>query len=239
MKTMQFLILVTFVAFIAGCATVAPNELINARLAYQHASEGPAEQLAPVELHKAHEALDLAEKSFQKEPDSYKTKDLAYAAQRKSEMAGALGVMAADKASKDKANVAFQNKQTEIVKQGKQDLSDSEKQTAEARAEIDKQAALKEAKEKSDADLEMQQAEIVKQGKQDLSDSEKRTADALAALASLAAVKQEERGLVITLSGGVLFRSAESTLLSSAQVKLDQVAKALLDPFLATARFSG
>jgi outer membrane protein OmpA-like peptidoglycan-associated protein len=229
MKTMQFLILVTFVAFIAGCATVAPNELINARLAYQHASEGPAEQLAPVELHKAHEALDLAEKSFQKEPDSYKTKDLAYAAQRKSEMAGALGVMAADKASKDKANVAFQNKQTEIVKQGKQDLSDSEKQTAEARAEIDKQAALKEAKEKSDADLEMQQAEIVKQGKQDLSDSEKRTADALAALASLAAVKQEERGLVITLSGGVLFRSAESTLLSSAQVKLDQVADALLN----------
>ena len=183
MKTMQFLILVTFVAFIAGCATVAPNELINARLAYQHASEGPAEQLAPVELHKAHEALDLAEKSFQKEPDSYKTKDLAYAAQRKSEMAGALGVMAADKASKDKANVAFQNKQTEIVKQGKQDLSDSEKQTA----------------------------------------------DALAALASLAAVKQEERGLVITLSGGVLFRSAESTLLSSAQVKLDQVADALLN----------
>ena len=229
MKTMQFLILVTFVAFIAGCATVAPNELINARLAYQHASEGPAEQLAPVELHKAHEALDLAEKSFQKEPDSYKTKDLAYAAQRKSEMAGALGVMAADKASKDKANVAFQNKQTEIVKQGKQDLSDSEKQTAEARAEIDKQAALKEAKEKSDADLEMQQAEIVKQGKQDLSDSEKRTADALAALASLAAVKQEERGLVITLSGGVVFRSAESTLLSSAQVKLDQVADALLN----------
>jgi outer membrane protein OmpA-like peptidoglycan-associated protein len=229
MKTMQFLILVTFVAFIAGCATVAPNELINARLAYQHASEGPAEQLAPVELHKAHEALDLAEKSFQKEPDSYKTKDLAYAAQRKSEMAGALGVMAADKASKDKANVAFQNKQTEIVMRGKLDLSDSEKQTAEARAEIDKQAALKEAKEKSDADLEMQQAEIVKQGKQDLSDSEKRTADALAALASLAAVKQEERGLVITLSGGVLFRSAESTLLSSAQVKLDQVADALLN----------
>jgi outer membrane protein OmpA-like peptidoglycan-associated protein len=211
MKTIQLLILVTFVAFVAGCATVAPNELINARLAYQHASEGPAEQLAPAELHKAHEALVLAEQSFQKEPDSYKTKDLAYVAQRKSEMAGVLGTLAADKARKDKANAAFQNKQTEIVKQGKQDLSDSEQQTAEARAEINKQA------------------EIVKQTKQDLSDSEKRTATAMAALASLAAVKQEERGLVITLSGGVLFRSAESTLLSSAQVKLDQVASALLD----------
>ena len=182
MKTLQFLILVTFVALFIGCATVAPNELVNARSAYQHASEGPAQQLVPAELHKAHEALVLAEQSFLKDPDSQKTKDLAYVAQRKSEQAGALGAMAADKASKDKANADFRKKQTEIVKQGKQDLSDSEK----------------------------------------------RTADALAALARIAAVKEEERGLVITLSGSILFRSAKSTLLSSAQVKLDQVANALL-----------
>jgi outer membrane protein OmpA-like peptidoglycan-associated protein len=68
----------------------------------------------------------------------------------------------------------------------------------------------------------------VKQGKQDLSDSERRTADAVAALAALAAVKEEERGLVVTLSGSILFRSAQSTLMPSAHVKLDQVAKALL-----------
>ncbi|KUG23407.1 outer membrane protein a precursor [hydrocarbon metagenome] len=228
MKTLQYFIIVTFVTFLTGCATMAPNELVNARSAYQNASEGPAAQLAPAELHKAHEALVLAEESFQKDSDSYKTKDLAYAAQRKSEKAGALGAMAADKARKDMANADFQKKQTEIVKQGKQDLSDSKKQTAEAQAEIDKQAALREAKEKSDAKFQMQQAEIAKQTKQALSDSEKRTADALAALASLAAVKEEERGLVVTLSGSVLFRSAKSTLLPSAQVKLDQVANALL-----------
>ena len=70
MKTKQLLILVTFVALFAGCATVTPNELISARSAYQLASEGPAEQLAPAELHKAHEALVLAEQSFLKEPDS-------------------------------------------------------------------------------------------------------------------------------------------------------------------------
>jgi outer membrane protein OmpA-like peptidoglycan-associated protein len=253
MKTMQFLILVTFVALVAGCATVAPNELINARSAYRNASEGPAEQLAPAELHKAHEALVLAEQSFHKDPNSRKTKDLAYVAQRKSEQAGALGTMAADKASKDKANADFQKKQTEIVKQGKQDLSESEQRTAAAQAELDKSAAIKASKEKSDAELaaskeksdaelaavraskeksdaelQRQQAEAVKQGKQDLSDSEQRTADARAELAKLAAVKEEERGLVVTLSGGVLFRSAKSDLLSSAQVKLDQVAKALL-----------
>ncbi|MFZ3208566.1 MAG: OmpA family protein [Geobacteraceae bacterium] len=227
MKTLQFFILVTFAALFVGCATVAPDELVNARSAYQHASEGPAEQLVPVELHKAHEALVLAEESFLEEPDSSKTKDLAYVAQRKSEQAGALGAMAADKASKDKANSDFQKKQTEIVKQGKQDLRDSEKRTAEAQAELDKQATVKANKEKADADFQKQQAEIL-QAKQDLSDSEKRTADALAVLATLAAVKEEERGLVVTLSGSVLFRSAKSTLLSSAQVKLDQVAKALL-----------
>ena len=43
MKTMQFLILVTIVALFAGCATVAPNELVNARAAYQHASAGSGE----------------------------------------------------------------------------------------------------------------------------------------------------------------------------------------------------
>ena len=253
MKTKQFLILVTLVALFAGCATMPPNELINARSAYRHASEGPAEQLVPAELHKAHEALVLAEQSFQKDPNSHKTKNLAYIAQRKSEQAGALGAMAADKASKDKANADFQKKQTEIVKQGKQDLSESEQRTAAAQAELDKSAAIKASKEKSDAELaaskeksdaelaavraskeksdaelQRQQAEAVKQGKQDLSDSEQRTADARAELAKLAAVKEEERGLVVTLSGGVLFRSAKSDLLSSAQVKLDQVAKALL-----------
>jgi outer membrane protein OmpA-like peptidoglycan-associated protein len=244
------------VALFAGCATMPPNELINARSAYQRASVGPARQLVPAELHKAHEALELAEQSFRKESDSYKTKDLAYVAQRKSERAGALGAMAADKASKEKADADFQKRQAEIVKQGKQDLSDSEKRTADAQAELDKAAAVKASKDKADAEraavqeskdkadaeraavqaskdkadaeLQKQQAEIVRQGKQDLSDSEKRTADALAELAKLAAVKEEERGLVVTLSGGVLFRSAESTLLSSAQVKLDQVAKALL-----------
>ncbi len=185
MKTKQFLILFTFGVLLlsASCATTTPpTELIHARSAYQQASEGPAEQLAPAELHKAHEALVLAEESFKKDPDSYKTKDLAYVAQRKSEQAGALGAMAADKASKDKANADFKKEQTEIVEQGKQDLLESERQTDEA----------------------------------------------LAALAAIAAVKEEERGLVVTLSGSVIFQSGKSTLLSSAQVKLDQVANALL-----------
>ena len=46
-------------------------------------------------------------------------------------------------------------------------------------------------------------------------------------LAAVAAVKEDTRGLVITLSGGVLFASNKFTLLNTAMTKLDQVAEAL------------
>jgi outer membrane protein OmpA-like peptidoglycan-associated protein len=111
-------------------------------------------------------------------------------------------------------------KQSEIVTKGKKDLSDSEKRTADAQAENARQAALTSAKDKSDADI--------LKGQQDLRLSEKQTAAAYAELAALASLKEEQRGLVLTLSGSILFRSAESTLLPHARAKLDQVAKALL-----------
>lgn len=257
MKTKQFLIIATIALFFTGCATMPPNELVNARQAYQIAAEGPAAQLAPAELHKAKEALNVAEQSFEKDPDSVKTKDLAYVAQRKSEMAGSIGAMAADTSRKDRAGAAFDKKQTQIVAQGKQDVRDAETRTSQARSEMDKQSALFEAKEKSDAEFQRQQTETARQTKQDLSDSEQRTTDARdqlarqqaetadkakqdvkdadqrtaearAELARLGAVKEEERGLVLSLSGSVLFRSAKSNLLPSAQVKLNQVAKALM-----------
>src|SRR6202012_5364736 len=47
------------------------------------------------------------------------------------------------------------------------------------------------------------------------------------ALAKLAA-KDEERGRVITLSGGVLFRSNDAKLLPGAEARLDEVAVALI-----------
>lgn len=58
-------------------------------------------------------------------------------------------------------------------------------------------------------------------------EAEKETADAQAALANLALVKEEERGMVITLSGSVLFRSDDSILMPGAESRLDQVVDAL------------
>ena len=226
MKMIRFLILVMVVALFAACATMAPKELLNARSAYRDASVGPAAQLAPAELHVANLALNLAEKSFRNDPDSYQTRDLAYIAQRKSELAGAVGAMAADKATGARADAYFQKKQTEIVAQGKQDLRDSEKRSA-AKAVV---AADKASRDLSDSKKLMaaQAAIAADKASQDLKDSEKRTSDALDELVKLVAVREEKRGLVLTLSGSILFRSAETILLPSAQVKLSQVAEALL-----------
>ncbi len=82
---------------------------------------------------------------------------------------------------------------------------------------------------------------ILKSAKEDLANSEKEAKlkteqlgleqkarfEAEAALAKLAA-KEEERGLVITLSGSVLFASNEWVLMPAAQNKLNEVADALL-----------
>jgi outer membrane protein OmpA-like peptidoglycan-associated protein len=58
--------------------------------------------------------------------------------------------------------------------------------------------------------------------------ADKRATDAEGNLAKLAEVKDEERGLVITLSGSVLFASNKATLLPAARTRPDQVSEALM-----------
>ena len=91
MKPITSLIIVACAGLVAGCAaSTPPTELINARQAYEHASAGQAALLVPAELHKAQTALAAAEKSFQDDPKSFRTRDLAYVADRKAKMAEAL-----------------------------------------------------------------------------------------------------------------------------------------------------
>jgi outer membrane protein OmpA-like peptidoglycan-associated protein len=59
-------------------------------------------------------------------------------------------------------------------------------------------------------------------------DADPRAADTQTALAELATVKDEPRGMVITLSGGVLFASNREVLLPEARTRLEQVAEVLL-----------
>lgn len=204
MKPITYLIIIACAGLLVGCAASAPPaELINARQAYQRASAGQAAQLVPAELHKAQAALAIAEKSFQDDPKSFRTRDLAYVADRKAKMAEALATTAAGNAATAKANKDLQVTQSEIVKNTKEDLAASERSGA---LKAEQLAAAEKAR----------------------LDADKRAADAQEALAKLAAVKEEERGLVITLSGSVLFASGKSALLPAAQNRLTQVSDALL-----------
>ena len=209
MKTIKYLVLVAFTGLFVSCAATAiPTELSNARQAYQHASEGPAAQLVPAELHKAKQALDRAEISFEKEPKSFRTKDLAYVAERKAMKADALASIAAQKVNTARANKSYQTTQGEIIERAQADL---------ARARTEKADA---ATAEAAADLAAaQQARM---------DAEKRADDAQAKLAEVAKLKEEARGLVITLSGSVVFASNQALILPAAQARLNQVSEALL-----------
>jgi outer membrane protein OmpA-like peptidoglycan-associated protein len=190
MKTLAYLMSIAFAGLLIGCAASIPSpELVSARQAYQEASAGQAAQLVPAELHKAQEALAAAEKSFQDQPKSFRTRDLAYVADRKAKMAEALATTAAGNAAKAKADKEYQASQTEIAKNTAEQLAVEQKARLEA---------------------------------------EKKTAEAEANLAKLATVKEEARGLVIALSGSVLFASNKSELLPAAQDRLNQVAEALM-----------
>ena len=205
MKPMTHLIILACAGLLVGCAaSIPPTELIEARQAYQHASAGQAAQLVPAELHKAQEALAIAEKSFRDDPKSFRTRDLAYVADRKAKMAEALATTVAGNAATAKANMDYQATQTTIVKNTKEDLATAERSDTLKTMQL---AAEKKAR----------------------LDAEKKAAEAQADLAKLAAVKEEARGLVVTLSGSVLFASNKSELLPAAQNRLNQVADALME----------
>ncbi len=230
MKLVKFLILVVCAGFLGSCAAKVPPELSNARQAYQQASAGPAAQLAPAELHKAKEALDMAESSFKKDPTSSQTKDLAYVAERKAINAEALASIASQKGSAAEANKDYQATQGVIMKHTKEDLAQSQKEQAEAAtaAAAAKQQAQLDS-EKRAADLAaVTAADKLAVEQQARLDADKRAADAQAELAKVAVVKEEPRGLVITLSGSVVFASNQATLLPEAKSRLNQVAESLM-----------
>src|SRR5688572_642363 len=72
---------------LGACAGAPPASLVDARAAYQRASTGPAERLAPAQLHAAETYLKLAERTYEDEGDSPNARDRAYVAMRKAELA--------------------------------------------------------------------------------------------------------------------------------------------------------
>lgn len=177
------------VLFLAcGGTALPPQELLDARTAYAEAAKGPAADLAPAQLDTAKQSLDGAEHNFLEDGPDQKTKDLAYVAQRRAEIAAAEGGREKAERKRAAADKDFKTTQIEGLQKTKEQLA------AEKSARVD---------------------------------AEKKAAAAMSSLAEIAKVKEESRGVVITLSGSVLFATGQSNLLAIAKEKLDQVAAAL------------
>lgn len=197
--------LVSLSAFVlAACgSTLPPKELVDARAAFQSASKGPAAQQSPAELHVAKQSLDQAERSFNDDGDSPQTKDYAYIAIRKAQLADASARALIAQKDKEAAERDAQNFTTDRLRTAEKELSSTKQHLEKTQDQLAAEKVAREA-------------------------AEKKAAQALADLQKIAAVKQESRGMVITLSGSVLFASNESTLLPAAMVKLNEVADALI-----------
>jgi outer membrane protein OmpA-like peptidoglycan-associated protein len=197
------LVLAAILTTAACSATMPPNELVAARSTYARASQGPAAQVALADLDSAKKSLDLAETSFKQDGDTPETKDLAYAAARNAELAESRARTIQANATKDQTNATLRANETNRAQ-----VTSAELVAAKGQLATQGQALATERERREEAD--------------------RRAAQAAADLAKFASVKQDPvRGMVITLSGGVLFESAKWQLLPAAMTKLNDVADAL------------
>lgn len=210
MKTLLSMTGLLAIASVGACANMTPpQDLVTARASYDRVNHGQTAAYDPADLHSAKESLDIAESSFASEGDTAKTRDLAYIADRRLQIAEA-----------HSSAIATNQQQQQTL---------GEMHASEA-AQLQKTSAQL---GRANMQLQLQGQAMQNQGQQLVTEQDRRReADdrarkATADLAAFASVKQETRGLVITLSGSVLFASAKSDLLPGAQVKLGEVADAL------------
>lgn len=209
---------VTLSSLTACAAALPPQDLVTARSAYNRANnDGSTGQRNPRDMDAARKQLAVAEASFDENGDTQATRDQAYLALRKAEYAEV---------------VARTSRSDEATGATVDAMHADEKRTVAATA-----AALARSKGElatQDAALAAQNVTIangkvaLKDEKTRREEAEKRAAQAAADLAKFASVKQEARGMVITLSGSVLFVTAKADLLPAAQLKLNDVANALI-----------
>jgi outer membrane protein OmpA-like peptidoglycan-associated protein len=209
--------IVVLVAMLTACGTTLPPPgLISARTAYAHASASKAAQLQPSQLYEAKQALDAAEAKFKDEGVSPDTKDLAYVAERKAQYAEAMTDVTLSRQAYEQADKDMR------ALTGKQ-LENYQQKLAEQQADLEKQKQMTEAEKanavQARADAEKEHAARL--------EAERRMKQAIEDLAKIAAIKEEQRGMVITLTGNVLFASGRWELLQGAQIKLNEVAEAL------------
>jgi outer membrane protein OmpA-like peptidoglycan-associated protein len=194
---------VTLAGFFAcGGERVPPKALVDARDEFSRAKTGVTIQLDPTDVHEAELALQRAEQAWNNEPDDPTTTDLAIIAQRRAQIAEA------------EASALKSEQEAETAKH---DLAASmSSQLQSTRGQLDQTKSA----------LQQQQAAAAAQA-QKLAEMEAKLKDARDTIAKIASVKDDDRGMVITLSGEVLFKTGKWDLKPGAMAKLDQIAEAL------------
>jgi outer membrane protein OmpA-like peptidoglycan-associated protein len=186
-----------------------------------------AAKLSPTELHDAWTVLAKANREFDEHGDTTMCRDYAYIAQRKLELADAKARTELDRqkiAEAVKAGVVVRDAQ---VKNARAALSSTREQLKDERWDNQTTTNALRAANSAQAQEIEKTAEQLEAEKEARTTAEARLAGAMKDLATIAAIKEETRGLVITLSGSILFASNRYALLNTAKTKLDQVAEAL------------
>jgi outer membrane protein OmpA-like peptidoglycan-associated protein len=244
-RTQSIAILGFAAALLVGCGASTPTkELVDARTAYQEAARGKAAELVPDKLLSAKQSLDRAEAAHVDDSGSIQEKSLSYVAQRMAELAVALAGQAQAQKDVTNAEKLFDEVQESMRKQAQDEAARTALALKENQDRLDKvrkdlenennkvgEQAKKLAQQEADlaakkAELEARQRELEAE-KAARALAEKRLADALKSLEEIAKIKEEARGLVITLSGSVLFASGKTALLPIAKDSLSRVAKVL------------
>ena len=192
-----------------GGERLPPKQLTDARSEFQQAKTGLAMQLDPTDVHVADLALQQAEQAWTTDPDDPNTLDLAIIAQRKAQIAEAEAAALKAQQYADQAKEQIQATMSSQLNQTQQALNKTQQTLHQTQGE-----------------LERKQAEAAEQQKK-LADLEAKLKDARDTIAKIAAVKDDDRGMVITLQGEVLYATGKADLKPGAMAKLDQIADAL------------
>lgn len=209
----------------AGCTAIAPAQLVDARRAYETSSRSQTGQLNPTDLYEAKKSLDQANAEFDTNGDTTVTRDYAYIAMRKVQLADAVA-----RTTIDQQAIATAAKQGVVVRDAQ--ALETKEALANARVQLKEERSATETNSLKTKNAEQGKALDAAAEKLETERAGRLTADAkLAAamrdLAMVAATREESRGLVITLTGSVLFPTNSYTLLETARARLDQVAVAL------------
>jgi outer membrane protein OmpA-like peptidoglycan-associated protein len=188
---------------------VPPKALVDARADFVRTRDGIAVQLDPTDVHEADLALQRAEWAWRDSPDDPSTTDLAVVADRKALLAQA------------EADRIYAQQQTQLAKAQLDATRTARLQSTETQLNRTQQALGR-----TEAQLNAATAAAGAQ-QQQLRDLEAKLKDARETIAKIASVKEDDRGMVITLPGEVLFKTGKFDLKPGAMAKLDQIADAL------------